>query len=363
MSYWRYVPNFVILSVGQFTDNSDVCAYALNAHWYGIFKRCISCFPNLFVSLPSVNRPLQSTEYQVLRGQVYIVPWRVDYHNIAQFECLRHLTIINDEYGVAISATVWSNLCSALHQLPHLQTITLDGISGGKIGNPDLIFNLPAKITSINTNEIKDLSFLETQFAQLIHCDAPWDSGWEQYCSKMPNLCSLVLYNLPTSFHCFTMMHELKTLKWVIMPAMVLEEWNQFASAVSPTLRTLHIDFAYFKIILNASDAFPLPFLTTFYLDTLPDEDLRFSPKKIMPQLKHYHVVLPAVKSSLDQERLTEYMLKYSAQNQLDTFSTYFLDASYISMRMTYCKGDRNVFTGLYKQHNFGLNDGSPFLL
>src|SRR5665213_1149339 len=77
MSSWCSAPNFVIISIGQFLYNADIRAYALNVHWYGIFKRCISCFPYLLANLRSTT-PLQSTEYLVTRGQLYIEHERED---------------------------------------------------------------------------------------------------------------------------------------------------------------------------------------------------------------------------------------------------------------------------------------------
>lgn len=293
-----------------------------------------------------------STEYQLVRGVLYIRRNRDDYNGLAQFGSLRHLTIVHDDLSFTVPIYIWRSLDIALNKLSQLQTITLDVINRASI---EIIESLPLKITSINIACCKDMSLLEKHFPLLIHCNPPWEPGIEKFCCKMPNLRSLVFDGVPESFHCFTIMDQLESLTWYLDEIQV-EEWNMFTAAMSPTLRKLCVDSTVFESILGSQHAFALPFLTTFYISSLEEEDLRFNVKKIMPQLKHYHVYLFGQKTKADVERLAGSMPKFVTQYELNTFSMYFLDALCKFMRITYYKGDNKACMSLYDKEMFGIS-------
>jgi hypothetical protein len=161
----------------------------------------------------------------------------------------------------------------------------------------------------------------------------------EQYCSKMPNLTSFVFADIPESFYCFTIMLQLKSFRWHCSNIEV-NDWNQFASSVSSTLRDLYIVSKNFNRILSSSDSHALPFLTSFYLEALKEEDLQYNLKTIMPQLKHYYVILQTAKLTTDDVRITNYMPNYAAQMQLNTFTVHFFSDNLSLQRLTYYKGD-----------------------
>ena len=373
MTCWRRVPNFIISCLGQFAENRDILCYSLNSHWYSVFRTCISCFEHVSVNIRSyphfdhlsakIGPPREdqskctTTEYLVVRGLICIEPWRGDYGRLAQFQRLRHLTIVQDKYRGAISQADWTDLCNTVYQLPQLKTITLNAINGATLGNHDLMHLLPRKVTSININREEDLASLKVHFPQLLQCDPPWQSAViEEYCEKMPNLTSLVFDGIPGSFHLFTLMKQLKSLTWHLS-TITLEQWNQFASAVSPTLQQLHIESAHFDTtILRSEGALSLPSLTTFYLNSSHEHDLQWELKRIMPQLRHFYLHFAPLKFYIDVEWLYAYMPKYAVQNQLLTFTAFFADATMKITRITYYKGDKDVARTLYgDEYIFGI--------
>jgi len=150
-------------------------------------------------------------------------------------------------------------------------------------------------------------------------------------------------------------MHQLKRLTWHLAEIKI-DQWNQFVSCVSPTLQKLYIDSVYFEIILCSPRCSPLPSLTTFYLDSSEDAPrLKFSVKTLMPRLKHFHLYLNGDKTDSDIEQLTVYMQQYTTDNQLSTFSVYFLDIHFVSMRLTYYKGDRTAYLSQYDRNAWTL--------
>lgn len=166
----------------------------------------------------------------------------------------------------------------------------------------------------------------------------------EVYFNKMPNLRSLVFDGVPESFDWFSVMHQLENVTWHVQE-LKIEEWNRFVCAVRPSLRKLYIESIYFEVILSSAEALPLQSVTTFYLESIEEEYLRFNPKeRLMPQLKHYHVDLQDVNHMDDFQRVVRYMPSYAQKNGLDTFSTYCYDVVDLRSRCAiYCKGDTVV--------------------
>jgi len=106
--------------------------------------------------------------------------WRPDdYRQLLHFHSMRHLMLAHDRVDLYVRLSISNTLCPILHQLPDLQTITLNAINGAKIGNDYFLLNLPEKITSINVAEVVDFRAVEKQFPHLVHCNAPWEPGTE----------------------------------------------------------------------------------------------------------------------------------------------------------------------------------------
>jgi len=346
MNSWCQVPTFVILSTGQFTANAEIRGYALNSHWYRIFRRCISRFPHLIVPLRrNKNAQPHCTAYDIVRGE-YVVEFKYS-GEILQFQSLRHVTVTDNLCWQNIPMEVWGNLGWALHQLPELQTITLDILNGAKISSSNFIANLPKKVTSVNMGFSQDFAQLEKHFAQLIHCEPPWTAESERFYSRMPNLRSFVFEGIPESFQFFAGMHQLQRLTWHLSQDITVAQWNDFAQSLNPSLSTLEMecDGNGFERVLFTPNTSPLPGLKRFFLKCyyrnqhLPLNNIN----SVMPGLEHLHLYLPGVKTAEDSDSLCESMPAQAAEMQLDTFSVYFSNTLCRSTRLTYCKGDSIV--------------------
>ena len=352
MSRWCCVPNYLVLCLGEFVENSDLHKYALNDCWYRILKSCLPRFPHVLATanMPNSGSVNRSTAYQVAQVQIYPGYWHCDFSEICRFEEMRHLTIIHRQRASVLHESIWKNLGNFLRQMPRLQTIALNVVN---IGTADDILHLPAKITSINLDGREGLDHIGAQFSQLLCCKLAWNANIHRFCSQMPNLRSLVLNAMPDSLECFTIMHHLESLTWSIAE-LSLGSWNQFARHVSPTLRKLHIDAVFINNLFSSPFALSLPFVTTFYLDAavIPD-DMFPSTKVMMPQLRNFELYLHG-QVSIDWLRW--YMLRYAADHDLQTLRVYFVCAKTGETRLTYYKGDSTVNTRYYSKRTFGLS-------
>ena len=359
MSSWRLVPNFVILCVGQFVENSDISGFALNSHWYVIFKRYISCFPHLFTTFLHAGKcyELASTEYQVINGQLTIIGGWEDYSRLILFQSLRHVTIVHQTKNLIISEVVARNLIHALKQLPELKTITLKAIHGAFLGNPEFILNLPGKITGVDVTHAGDFGALEPRFDQLLHCNPPWRAGMELFLDKTPNLRRLIFDGMPESFHFLTNMHQLTSFTWRITGHVKVKEWNAFVAAVTPSLRSLSVDSMYFHRILSSQHALPISSVTEVWFDSSNDSEnsIITNVKRVIPRLRHLHLFLHCIQSFERIEETVENMPTRCVQAQLDTYSTYFVNLSNDTVCMTYHKGDVKVSRSGYHRYAFGL--------
>ena len=269
---------------------------------------------------------------------------------------MRHLMLAHDRVDLHVRLSISNTLCPILHQLPDLQTITLNAINGAKIGNDYFLLNLPEKITSINVAEVVDFRAVEKQFPHLVHCNAPWEPGMAVHCQKMPNLRRLLFHGVPESFHFFTIMKQLESFTWNL-ECFEVQDWNQFTRSVHPTLHTLHIQCSHFEQILDMEDALQLPFLKVFYLDFLGGaKDLPRRIKRVLPQVKHFHAYLHGVKEPHHIEWLRNYVPLYAHHSGLETFSVYFLYGDAMSMRLTYYRGDKSAFLSRQVAHSFGTD-------
>jgi len=353
---WCRVPNFVILSLAQFTENADIRGYALNRHWYSIFARCIPLFPHLLVrrfALSFGAKTERSTEFQVARVEVNISEIAgQDHSQLLKFHSLRHLQIT---YVCAFSGAGESfvRLSEVIRKLPDLQTISLlTATNAWKINNRQLLDNLPLKLTSLNLGWVDDLADMEKHFAQLLHYNPPWNRESDIYLYKMPNLHTLVVAGNPESFDFLTNMLQLHSLTWFVKDLPV-EQWNHFVRASISALRNLRIDSidGDFKHILASKHALPLLSVENLFLH-VQSVELPLESIKIFPRLKHLSLCAEAVDINLHSNWLEFYIPQYAMLARLDSVSVYFLD---VFTRIGYCRGDSRVSWRRYNEHSFGL--------
>ena len=297
---WRCVPNFVILCAGQFAQNPDVPGYSLNQHWYKIFNTCLPRCPHIVRVLPCNNkyrnRPQKSTEYLVGSLKIQYI-YLEDCFSLSRFNSLRHVEIRLTESSV--QSDVLPQLNHAMNSLTTLETIGLNLLYGSfsksKCNNREFINNLPQKVTRLNLTLIEHLPQFEKRFEQLLHFDAPYSLGAEDFCCKMVNLRSLIFFGIPSSFQCFQNMAHLQSLQWIV-DLFAVEKWNQFVAAMKGTLlRSLNICnldcSSSFDNVRKSPASMPLITVTALIFSTSYWTEINIDTIKcLFPQLKHLSI-------------------------------------------------------------------------
>jgi len=349
----RSSPNFVILSLGQFVQNADIPCYALNQHWWKLFKMYLPRFPHTIRSVycRSSDAPRdtehKSTEYLVSRAEL-VNPYLYGHcHLLSRFKALRHVTI---KFNLALLSDMTFTsviLNEILHSLTSLETIGFNWFESYTKGIiDDFILNMPRKLTSLDMNRMEFMPLFEIHFPQLIHFDAPYDIGAENFCCKMVNLRSLAWFGVPSSFDCFGFMSCLQRIRWVL-PSLSLGQWNAFAMAAPRTLTTLQICSLTcnwsFEVVLSSPEAAKLPTVREFIYESQACPQTHFDQvKRLMPQVKHCSVHFGFfVAGATSSARL---FVEQAIAADLDSATVKFTNYDCQATCITYHRGDSNIY-------------------